>query len=119
MPDTTKHEWTFANAYPGEAGDFLQVTFSDDSDSIDHYVLLSTQFEFPQDYDIQIEADGGDWNAQLSVTDAILSRTNLSIEALTDSKPVAIRITFRTSDEDFAELKRVIKIMLPQIRIHR
>ena len=117
MRDTTKHEWIFANAYSTEAGDFLQVTFSDDPNSIDQYVLLSTQFEFPQDFDIQIESDGGDWHAQLSVTDASLSRSNLSIEAITGSEPVAIKITFGSNDDDFAELTRVIKIMLPQIRI--
>ena len=60
----------------------MQITFSDDPDSIERYVLLSTQFEFPQDYDIQIEVDGGEWYSQLTVTNATLSRTTLTIDAV-------------------------------------
>ena len=119
MRDNGQREWTFANASAAEAGDFLQVTFSDDPDSIDRYVLLSTQFEFPQDYDIQIETDGGDWFAELTVTAASLSRTTLTLDATTDNEPVSVRITFGANESEFAELQRVIKIMLPKTKFLR
>ena len=108
-------EWTFKSVSPAEAGDFIQITFSDDLDSTKNYVLLSTQFEFPQDYDILVEADGGKWYAQLKVSNATLIRTTLTINAVAECKPVTLVVRFAADESDYMELVRVAKIMLPRI----
>ena len=108
-------EWTFRSVSPAEAGDFIQITFSDDPDSTKNYVLLSTQFEFPQDYDIQVETDGGEWCAQLKVNKATLSRTTLTIDAIADYKPVRLVVRFAADKSNYMELVRVAKVMLPCI----
>ena len=119
MTDSTRREWTFACASAAEAGDFLQVLFTDNADSVGRYVLLSTQFEFPQDHDIQIETNGGEWFAQVRVEAASLSREKLTLDGIANGKPVAIRISFGANDAKFAELQRVIKIMLPMTKFPR
>ena len=111
----TTREWSFRNVSPAEAGDFIQITFSDDPDSTNKYVLLSTQFEFPQDYDIQVEVDGGQWYAQMTVTNARLSRTTLTIDGVADEDPVKLIIQYAADEDGFAELVRVVKIMLPSV----
>ena len=84
-------------------------------DSTKNYVLLSTQFEFPQDYDIQVETDGGEWCAQLKVNKATLSRTTLTIDAIADYKPVRLVVRFAADKSNYMELVRVAKVMLPCI----
>ena len=95
---TLARQWRFKSVAPAEAGDFVQITFADAPDSIDHYVLLSTQFEFPQDYDLQIEVDGGEWHAQLTVTEATLSRTTLTIYATEKNKQIELVIKYAADE---------------------
>ena len=108
-------EWTFGSVSPAEAGDFVEITFSDDLDSIENYVTLSTQFEFPQDYDIQVQTDIGEWYAQLKVSNATLSRTTLTIDAVAECKPVRLVLRFAADESNYVKLVRVAKIMLPRI----
>jgi hypothetical protein len=115
----TTREWTFRHVSPAEAGDFIQITFSDDPDSTDKYVLLSTQFEFPQDHDIQVEVDGGEWYAQIKVKNATVSQTTLTIDGVAYADPVRLVINYVADEDDFRELVRVVKIMLPSVVVLR
>ena len=110
---TTVREWTYKRASAAEAGDYLQVMFTGDPDSIARYVLIQTQFEFPQDYDIMIEADDGEWRAKLSATKSRLTRTRLIINGTDDGERIQLVINYSDTDCDYAELKRVLQIMLP------
>ncbi len=42
--------------------------------------LIQSQFEFPQDYDVKVETDGGEWYAELTVERATLDRQRLVID---------------------------------------
>lgn len=93
----------------------MQITFSDDPDNVERYVLLSTQFEFPQNYDIQIEVDGGEWYSQLTVRNATLSRTTLTIDAVERGGNVSLVINYAASEDVSRELVRLLTLMLPKL----
>ena len=112
---TQTRQWRFTKVEPAQAGDFVQITFSDDPDSVERYVLLSTQFESPQDYDIQIEVDGGEWYSQLTVAAAKLSRTTLIIDASERGEHVSLVINYAANEEVFRELARLLRLMLPKL----
>ena len=112
---TQTRQWRFTKVEPAQAGDFVQITFSDDPDSVERYLLLSTQFEFPQDYDIQIEVDGGEWYSQLTVAAATLSRTTLTIDVSERGEHVSLVINYAANEEVFRELARLLRLMLPKL----
>jgi hypothetical protein len=113
----TIREWTCEYASVSEAGDYLQVLFKETAESEKRYILIQSQFEFPQDYDVSVEADGGEWYAQLTVVRATLDRHRLIIDGRADIEPVRIIVSHAADDEIYAELKRVLLIMLPAIEV--
>ena len=108
-------EWTCDHASATESGDYLQVLFEETQDGDARYILIQSQFEFPQDYDVKIEADGGDWYAELRVDQATLDRQHLVIDGRDNDEQVRISVRHAADDETYAELKRVLLIMLPAI----
>ena len=108
-------EWTCDHASATESGDYLQVLFEETQDGDARYILIQSQLEFPQDYDVKIEADGGDWYAELRVDHATLDRQKLIIDGRDNDEQVRISVQHGADDETYAELKRVLLIMLPAI----
>jgi len=108
----TVREWTCDYASATEAGDYFQVLFEETEDDDKRYLLLQTQFEFPQDFDVKVETNGGEWYAELKVERATLDRQRLVIDGYDDGDPVRITINHSANDGTYAELKRVLKIML-------
>jgi hypothetical protein len=113
----TIREWRCEYASASEAGDYLQVLFEETEDSDNRYVLIQSQFEFPQDYDVKVEADGGEWYAELIVERATLDRQRLVVDGRDDAEPVRIIVNHVADDAIYAELKRVLLIMLPAIDV--
>jgi hypothetical protein len=113
----TIREWRCKYAAASEAGDYLQVLFEETYDSDNRYVLIQSQFEFPQDYDVTVEADGGEWYAELIVERAILDRQRLVVDGRDDAESVRIIVNHVADDAIYAELKRVLLIMLPAIDV--
>jgi hypothetical protein len=110
-------EWRCEYASVSEAGDYLQVLFEETEDSDKRYVLIQSQFEFPQDYDVKVEADGGEWYAELIVERATINRQRLVVEGSDDAESVRIIFNYVADDAIYAELKRVLLIMLPAINV--
>ena len=114
----TVHEWTYDYASVSESGDYYQVLFEKSDDNDDCYVLIQSQFEFPQDCDVIVETDAGDWFAELVVERATLDQQRLLIDGSDKEKAVRIIVFYSADAETYAELIRVFKIMLPDIDVH-
>ena len=113
----TVREWNCNCASASEAGDYLQVLFEETAGDEERYVLIQTQFEFPQNYDIKVETDGGEWYAELRVNRATLDRQRLLIDGNDGGILVRMLVNHVADDRTYADLKRVLKIMLPDIVI--
>jgi hypothetical protein len=114
----TIREWTCNYASASEAGDYFQVLFKETDTDDKRYVLIQSQFEFPQDYDVKVEADGGEWYAELSVDRATLDRERLVIDGSDEGVAVRLIVNHVADDGTYADLKRVLDIMLPDIVVH-
>jgi hypothetical protein len=114
----TIREWSCEYASASEAGDYVQVLFEETVESDNRYVLIQSQFEFPQDYDVQVEADGGEWYAQLTVERAILDHKRFVLDGCDDAESVRIVVNFVANEVVYAELTRVLLIMLPDMEIN-
>jgi len=113
----TIREWTYKHASLIESGDYFQVLFEKSEDDPDCYVLIQSQFEFPQDSDVIVEADAGRWFAELLVKWATLDQKCLLIDGSDKGKMVRIIVHYSADDGTYAELMRVFKIMLPDIQV--
>ncbi len=60
-----------------------------------------------------MEANQGVFFAQLVLSASSLSRTKLTLDARKDTDPMILDISFDACESDFSELKRIVKIMLP------
>ena len=118
MVPRTIREWTCDHASTSESGDYIQVLFEQSEDNDDFYVLIQSQFEFPQDCDIIVETDAGKWFAELLVEHATLSQQRLVIEGRDKEEVVRIIVHYRADERTYAELIRVLKIMLPRIDVY-
>ena len=96
-----------------EAGDYFQVLFEKESDDKE-YFLIQRQFEFPDGGKCYIETQGEDYIGHYKIRKSTISpkRFYVKIQRRQDSD---ITINFNTSTKNFNEIKRVLKIMLPDI----
>lgn len=111
------HEWTCGYASATEAGDYYQVLFAETNPGDARYILIQSQFEFPENFDVKVETNNGEWYAELIVDCSTLNRHRLEINGSNDGEPVCIVINHSANDETYAELKLVLKTMLPDIDI--
>jgi hypothetical protein len=111
----TIREWTYDHASASQSGDYFQVLFEKSEDDDDFYVLIQSQFEFPQDCDVIVETDAGEWAAELVVERATLDQQFLLIDGSDKEKAVRIIVYHSADDRTYDELIRVLKIMLPDI----
>jgi hypothetical protein len=110
--------FSFAHVEAAEAGDYYQVYFDDGREDSAKYVLLQRQFEFPDGGKCYFESDDPDLCGHWRVTEAEISRDRLSFQLL--CRPARrVRISFAASDDEFAETIRVLRIMLPTLRVAR
>ena len=110
-------EWTCDYASATEAGDYFQVLFEQTEDNDKRYVLIQSQFELPQDYDVKVETDGGEWYAELTVERATLDRQRLVLDGNDDGEPIRMIVNHTADDGTYEDLKRVLLIMVPGIDV--
>ncbi|MBL7134777.1 MAG: hypothetical protein ISS78_11810, partial [Phycisphaerae bacterium] len=100
----------------GEAGDYFQVLFNEGPEDSANYLLIQRDFEEPVSKKCYVE-DGMPVTAgHFRVSRAQLGRDRFSAE-LAAHRDNRLEVTFAVSEADFAELKRVMKIMIPHVRI--
>lgn len=96
-----------------EAGDYFQVLFEEERDSLKNYFLIQRGFEFE---DITpdpcyIESDDLTLCGHLKIKKVELSRNRFYL-LLGDKNQNALEIKFETSGGNYQEVKRVLAIIL-------
>ena len=105
-----------------EAGDYYQVLFEErDSDSEQdslggEYLLIQRQFELPNGSRIYVESHEEDFIGHFKVVKARLNPQCLYL-TLSRKTSVAIEVTFETSAGNYAEVKRALSVMIPNIEL--
>jgi hypothetical protein len=105
-----------------QSGDYYQVMFEQkdpdgEEDGMDaKYILIQRQFESPDGGRIYVESHDENYIGHFKVAGAKLDPKRLSLTL--DRKNVAvIEVTFETSAKNYAEVKRVMRIMIPNIEV--
>jgi hypothetical protein len=107
---------------PSEAGDYYQVLFEErdpdsEQDSPDgKYLLVQRQFEMPDEGRIYVESHDQDFVGQFKVVKARLKPKWFCL-TLSRKTFASIEVTFETSPENYAEVKRVLSVMIPNIEL--
>ncbi len=97
-----------------DAGDYFQVLFEQNPDSGQGYVLVQRQFELPDGGECYIETDDGDFCGHFRIRTAQLSRSRFRM-AFGDGPLKHITVSFNANDSAYAEAKRVLQIMIPEL----
>ena len=99
-----------------EAGEGFQVLFAKSPDSDEGYVLVQRHFEFPDGGKCYVETDDREFCGHFRIRSAHLSRNQF--EMAFGKEPVReIAVLFDATDSVYAEVKRVLQIMIPEIVI--
>lgn len=115
MP-TNFREFRCEHVSVSEAGDGFQVLFEKAPGSEEGYVLVQRHFEFPDDGRCYLETDDREFCGHFRFRDARLSR-NL-FQMVFGIRPVReIRVFFKATDSAYAQVRRVLQIMIPEIRL--
>jgi len=97
-----------------EAGDGFQILFGKTPDSQEGYVLVQRHFEFPDGGKCYLETDDQEFCGHFRFRSARLSRNRFQM--VFGIGPVReITVFFKATDSAYAEVQRVLKIMIPQI----
>ena len=115
MP-TNFRELRCGHVSASEAGDGLQVLFEKTPDSQEGYVLVQRHFEFPDGGKCYLETDDQEFCGHFRFRSARLSRNRFQM--VFGIGPVReITVFFKATDSAYAEVQRVLKIMIPEISL--
>jgi hypothetical protein len=102
-------------AEASESGDYFQVLFEEKQEAEDgRYFLLQRQFEFSDEHQCAIETEMPEMCGHFRVQRAVLERGRLQISWIGRGETQA-EITFATNDESYANICRVMRIMIPEV----
>ncbi len=110
----TAREFQCERVTASNAGDYFQVLFEQNPDSDQGYVLVQRQFELPDGGECYIETDDGDFCGHFRIRTAQLSRSRFRM-AFGDGPLKQITVSFNANDSAYAEAKRVLQIMIPEL----
>ncbi len=99
-----------------EAGAYFQALFEQAPDSHEGYVLVQRQFEMPDGGECYVETDDRDFCGHFRVRNAQLSRNRFRI-AFGNAPVKEITVSFNATDSAYAEAKRVLQIMIPDLEL--
>ena len=101
----------------GAGGEFFQVLFEENQSenedeyvSTDKYFLIQRQFEFPDNGECYIETQEPSECGEFLISFSKLSRDKFCIQL--PEQPSKWEISFETDDDNFEEVKRILKIIL-------
>jgi hypothetical protein len=101
-----------------KSGDYFQVYFDND----ETYFLIQWGIEF-DDEDNEpryIESNDESYIGHVRVKKAILSRNNFYIQVMKEKEIKEIEIIFPDQDKnDFLEVERIMKVIIPNITIEK
>jgi hypothetical protein len=99
-----------------EAGDGFQVLFETTRDSLEGYLLIQRHFEFPDGGKCYLETEAPEFCGHFRIRSANLFRDRFQI-AFGNDPVKRIVMLFSATDSVYAEVKRVLQIMIPKIDI--
>lgn len=106
-----------SHASASEAGDYFQVMFEEQADAEgSRYLLIQRQFEFPDEECCAIETEQPDVCGHFQIQRAVLERARFQVWWSGGSKSKA-DVTFEADDESYADVRRIMRIMIPQIEV--
>ena len=115
MP-TSFRELQCEHVSASEAGDGFQVLFEKIPDSEEGYVLVQRHFEYQDGGKCYLETDDQEFCGHFRFRRARLSRKRFQM--VFGIKPVReITVFFKATDSAYAEVQRVLKIMIPEISL--
>ena len=99
-----------------EAGDGFQVLFEKTRGSEERYVLVQRHFEFPDGGKCYLETDDQEFCGHFRFRHARLSRNRFQM--VFGIRPVReVTVFFEATDSAYAEVQRVLQIMIPEIEL--
>ena len=99
-----------------EAGEGFEVLFETTRDSLEGYLLIQRHFEFPDGGKCYLETEDREFCGHFRIRSANLSRDRFQI-AFGNAPVKRIVVLFSATDAVYAEVKRVLRIMIPKIDI--
>ncbi len=99
-----------------EAGDGFQVWFEKAPDSDEGYLIVQRHFEFPDRGQCYLETDDREFCGHFRIQRAHLSRNEFRI-AFGREPSREIAVVFSATDPVYAEVRRVLQIMIARITI--
>ena len=99
-----------------EAGEGFQVLFEKMPESDEGYVLVQRHFEFPDGGKCYVEIEDREFCGHFRIRRARLSRNRFQM-VFGRSPEREIAVLFNATDSVYSEVKRVLRIMIPQIII--
>ena len=97
-----------------EAGDGFQVLFETTRDSLEGYVLIQRHFEFPDRGNCYLETGDREFCGHFRIRSANLSRDRFQL-AFGSGPLKRIVVLFSATGSVYAEVKRVLQIMIPEV----
>ncbi|MDA2935145.1 hypothetical protein MYX82_12515 [Acidobacteria bacterium AH-259-D05] len=99
-----------------QSGDYYQVLFQGEQDGEEAYLLVQRQFELPDLGRCYVETHDEDYVGHFKVAHAELARNRLFLR-LARKKAVELEVTFNTTDENYQDVERVMRIMIPRLKV--
>lgn len=99
-----------------EAGDYVQVLFTTEHDVDGPYMILQRQFEDPNDDLCYIETHDNAYTGHFRILFAQLQRRRLRLQ-IHDADRTWIEVSFDATAIAFADLKRALTLMIPELAI--
>jgi hypothetical protein len=97
-----------------EAGEGYQVLFEKVPESDEGYVLVQRHFEFPDGGECYVEIEDREFCGHFRIRRAHLSRNRFQM-VFGRSPEREIAVLFNATDSVYSEVKRVLRIMIPDI----
>jgi arylamine N-acetyltransferase len=99
-----------------ESGDYYQVNFEAADDGDGPYVLVQRQFEDDDGGRCYLETHDQDYIGHFRVVRATLDRHRFCLE-LHRKKFSTVEATFKTTEENYMEVSRILRIMIPCLAV--
>ena len=105
------------HASASESGDYFQVLFEErDGVKDGRYLLVQRQFEFPDRGSCAIETELPEMCGHFRVQCASLERGRFQMSWIGPGENQA-EVTFEPDDESYADICRIMRIMIPELEI--
>jgi hypothetical protein len=98
-----------------KSGDYYQVNFEVADNGDGPYVLIQRQFEDDDGGLCYLETHDQDYIGHFKVVRATLDRHRFCLE-IRRKKFSNVEVTFKTNEENYLEVARVLRIMIPCLR---